>query len=68
MIEGKGSPLPLRICLRADLYPREYLPDLTTSARRDAIDSVDLVALDFLEGAMAGTAVSLALVNDRFKF
>ena len=45
--------MPLRICLSADLYPREYLPDLTTSARRDAIDSVDLAALDFLVGAIA---------------
>ncbi|KAJ6562980.1 hypothetical protein B0H10DRAFT_2116213 [Mycena sp. CBHHK59/15] len=27
---GKCSPLPLRICLSADLYARVYLPDLTT--------------------------------------
>jgi hypothetical protein len=30
-----------------------YLPDLTTSASRAAIDSVDLAALDFLVGAIA---------------
>ena len=29
------------------------MPDLTTSARRDAMDSVDLAALDFLVGAIA---------------
>jgi hypothetical protein len=38
--------------LRADLYPRVYFPDLTTSARRDEMDSLDLVALDFLVGAI----------------
>jgi len=47
------SPLPLRICLRADLYPRVYFPDLTTSASLAAMDSVDLAALDFLVGAIA---------------
>ena len=46
------SPLPLRICFKADLYPKEYLPDLTTRARREAIDSVDFAALDFLVGAI----------------
>src|SRR5271170_2385796 len=48
----KCLPLPLRICLSADLYPSVYLPDLTTSARRAAMDSVDLVAFDFFVGAM----------------
>jgi hypothetical protein len=45
-------PLPLRICLRADLKPKLYLPDLTTRARRAAIDSVDFAALDFFVGAI----------------
>lgn len=45
-------PLPLRICFKADLYPRVYLPDLTTSARRAAMDSVDFAAFDFLVGAI----------------
>lgn len=49
----KSLPLPLRICLRADLYPRVYLPDFTTRASLAAIDSVDLAALDFLVGAIA---------------
>ena len=49
----KSSPLPLRICFRADLYPREYFPDLTTSASLAEIDSADLAALDFFVGAMA---------------
>jgi hypothetical protein len=40
-------PLPLRICFSADLYPSVYFPDLTTSARRAAMDSVDLAAFDF---------------------
>jgi len=44
--------LPLRICLSADLYPRVYFPDLTTSPSLAEIDSVDLVALDFFVGAM----------------
>ena len=47
------APLPERICLRADLYPREYLPDLTTRARREAMDSEDFAALDFFVGAIA---------------
>jgi hypothetical protein len=42
----KPLPLRIRICLRADLYPRVYMPDLTTSARRAVIDSVDFAALD----------------------
>lgn len=49
---GKCLPLPLRICLSADLYPSVYLPDLTTSARRAAMDSVDFAAFDFFVGAM----------------
>ena len=44
--------MPFRICFRADLYPREYFPDLTTRARREEMDSEDLVAFDFLVGAM----------------
>ena len=48
----KCSPLPLRICFRADLYPRVYFPDLTTSASLAVIDSDDLAALDFFVGAM----------------
>ena len=48
-----SSPLPLRICFSADLCPRVYLPDLTTSASLAAMDSVDLVALDFFVGAIA---------------
>ena len=51
--DEKCSPLPLRICFRADLYPRVYFPDLTTRASLAEIDSVDLAALDFLVGAMA---------------
>ena len=47
------APLPFRICFRADLYPREYFPDLTTRARREDMDSEDLAAFDFLVGAMA---------------
>jgi hypothetical protein len=50
--EKCDSPLPERICLSADLYPSVYFPDLTTSAKRAAIDSIDLVALDFLVGAI----------------
>jgi len=46
-------PLPLRICFNADLYPRVYFPDLTTSARRAAMDSVDFAAFDFLVVDMA---------------
>jgi hypothetical protein len=46
------SPLLLRICFNALLYPSVYLPDLTTSARRAAIDSVDLADFDFLVGAI----------------
>ena len=46
------APLPFRICFRADLYPRKYFPDLTTRARREEMDSDDLVAFDFLVGAM----------------
>ena len=42
------SPLQLRICFKADLYPRVYLPDLTTSVRRAPMDSVDYAAFDFL--------------------
>ena len=49
------APLPFRICLRADLYPREYFPDLTTRARREEMDSDDLVAFDFLVGAMVAS-------------
>ena len=48
----KRSPLPLRICLSADLYPREYFPDFTTRASLAEIDSVDLAALDFFVGAI----------------
>ena len=47
------SPLPLRICFNADLYPKVYFPDFTTRARREAMDSVDFAALDFLVGAIA---------------
>ena len=70
-----NAPLLLRICLRADLYPRAYLPDFTTSARRAAMDSVDLEALDFLVGAIAvrvgvgdggGGGVLRALKGHRF--
>ncbi len=58
-VSGRDEPLPERICLRADLYPREYLPDLTTRARREAMDSEDFAALDFLVGAIAdGVSVS----------
>ena len=35
----------------------EYLPDLTTRARREAMDSEDFAALDFLVGAIAGERV-----------
>jgi hypothetical protein len=35
------------------LYPSVYFPDFTTSARRAAIDSVDLAAFDFFVGAIA---------------
>lgn len=59
----KDEPLPLRICLRADLYPRVYLPDLTTRARRDAMDSEDFAALDFLVGAIAGVGVGIGGVG-----
>jgi len=51
-LKKRYSPLPERICLSADLYPSVYFPDLTTSAKRAAIDSTDLVALDFLVGAI----------------
>jgi hypothetical protein len=54
--EKKCSPLPFRICFRADLYPRVYFPDLTTRASLAEIDSVDLVALDFFVGAMVVVA------------
>jgi hypothetical protein len=47
-------PFPDRICFKADLYPNVYFPDLTTSANRAAIDSVDFAALDFLVGAIFG--------------
>jgi hypothetical protein len=51
--DKESVPLPFRICFRADLYPRKYFPDLTTRARREEIDSEDLVAFDFLVGAIA---------------
>jgi hypothetical protein len=41
-----SAPVPRR-------KPRLYLPDLTTRARRAAIDSVDFAALDFFVGAIA---------------
>lgn len=46
------SPFPLRICLRADLYPRVYFPDFTTSASLAEMDSEDFAAFDFFVGAI----------------
>lgn len=43
-----NRPLPFLICFKALLYPSVYFPDLTTSARRAAMDSVDFACLDFL--------------------
>ena len=40
------------MCFNADLYPSVYFPDFTTRANRDAMDSEDLEAFDFFEGAM----------------
>lgn len=41
---------PERRVLRVDLYPRTYLPDFITSARRELMDS-EPVFLTFLVGA-----------------
>lgn len=46
-----NSPSPFLICFKADLYPKEYFPDLTTRAKREAMDSV-VFANFFLLGAI----------------
>jgi hypothetical protein len=45
------------------LYPRVYFPDLTTRASLAEMDSVDLVAFDFLVGAIAAVGVGEGLVD-----
>ena len=65
--DKKCSPLPFRICFRADLYPRVYFPDLTTRASLAAIDSLDLAAFDFFVGAIAVVVVSWSVVVHEIK-
>jgi len=52
---------PPRSCLRQDLYPRVYLPDFMTRARREFIDSA--VFFDFF----GGMAVDECVDGARFR-